>query len=245
MIKTQYEIEGNINLKIALAADYHSHKSLSNFGTALKLISEERPDFILCPGDIFNITDKKSVLAESNISGMNFLRECKKIAPVIISSGNHERSFSDENKELLHSEGIILLNNEYFSENGIYIGGLSSPYTMHKTKYITPPTPDLEFIDSFSRLEGLKILLCHHPEYWKKYISEFPIDLTLSGHAHGGQWCIFGRGVYAPGQGVFPKYTSGVHRSENGSLIISRGMRNSVPYPRFFNPCEIVFITLK
>ena len=69
------------------------------------------------------------------------------------------------------------------------------------------------------------------------------IDLTVSGHAHGGQWRFLGRGVYAPDQGLFPKYTSGLHENR---LVISRGVANSVPLvPRFFNPCEVVTVTVE
>lgn len=72
-----------------------------------------------------------------------------------------------------------------------------------------------------------------------------PGDLVLSGHAHGGQWSFMGRGIIAPGQGWFPKYTSGVHQGQYGSMIISRGLSN--PYksvPRIGNPCEVVYVVL-
>ena len=64
----------------------------------------------------------------------------------------------------------------------------------------------------------------------------------VSGHAHGGQWRIFGRGVFAPGQGLFPKYTSGIH---DGRLVISRGLKKSGTIPRIFNSPELVIIDIK
>ena len=68
------------------------------------------------------------------------------------------------------------------------------------------------------------------------------VDLIISGHAHGGQWRVFGRGIFAPGQGLFPKYTSGLHE---GRLIISRGTSNTGGViPRIGNPCEVVCITI-
>ena len=85
-----------------------------------------------------------------------------------------------------------------------------------------------------------RLLLCHHPEYYPDYIRGTDIELTVSGHAHGGQWSIFGRGVFAPGQGLFPKYTAGVY--DGGRLVVSRGVTNTVRIPRFFNPTEIVVI---
>jgi predicted MPP superfamily phosphohydrolase len=84
--------------------------------------------------------------------------------------------------------------------------------------------------------------LCHHPEYRDKYLKDRSIDLILSGHAHGGQIRLLGRGLYAPGQGIFPKYTSGIH----ANMIISRGLSNTAGFiPRLFNPREIVYIVPK
>jgi predicted MPP superfamily phosphohydrolase len=103
------------------------------------------------------------------------------------------------------------------------------------------PAPNLEWLEKFSHLRGPKILLSHHPEYYPKYIKDLGIDLTLSGHAHGGQWRFFNRGVFAPGQGIFPKYTSGLY---DGKLIVSRGLGNQTPYPRINNEEEIIVIDI-
>ena len=84
--------------------------------------------------------------------------------------------------------------------------------------------------------------MCHHPEYYEWYPIIKSADLVLSGHAHGGQWRFFGRGVYAPGQGLWPKYTKGVY---DGRLVVSAGCSNSTtPVPRLFNPSEVVFVSL-
>ena len=74
-------------------------------------------------------------------------------------------------------------------------------------------------------------------------LSNRDIDLVLSGHAHGGQFRLFGQGFFAPGQGWFPKYTSGIHHGKHGRMIISKGMANTVKFaPRLFNPTEVVYI---
>ena len=52
------------------------------------------------------------------------------------------------------------------------------------------------------------LLLSHRPELLGLY-SKFPIDLILSGHAHGGQFRIpllCPSGLFAPNQGWLPKY---------------------------------------
>ena len=102
--------------------------------------------------------------------------------------------------------------------------------------------PDLDWLKEFCKIDGYKLLLCHQPEFYNKYIRSFNVDLTLSGHAHGGQWRIKKQGIFAPGQGLFPKYTSGIHENR---LIISRGIGNAYLIPRINNKPEILKIILQ
>ena len=105
---------------------------------------------------------------------------------------------------------------------------------------------DYAWLDTFAQVPRYRILLSHHPEYWcleEPMLSKRNIDLVLSGHAHGGQFRLFGQGFFAPGQGWFPKYTSGIHHGKYGRMIISKGMANTVKFaPRLFNPTEVVYI---
>ena len=67
----------------------------------------------------------------------------------------------------------------------------------------------------------------------------------FSGHAHGGQFRLpFVGGLYAPGQGILPKYTAGVYNEASKKLIISRGLGNSGFPLRLFNRPEIVTVTI-
>ena len=88
---------------------------------------------------------------------------------------------------------------------------------------------------------GVKVLMCHRPEDYIRYLRGSRVDLVLSGHAHGGQIRLGGQGLYAPGQGFFPKYTHGV---ADGRMIISAGASNPSPVPRIGNPREVLLIEL-
>ena len=109
----------------------------------------------------------------------------------------------------------------------------------------THPLPNTAWITEMERQPGFKILMCHHPEYYPTYLRDRNIDLILSGHAHGGQWRFYHpfkrewTGVWSPGQGLWPPYTSGVHENR---LIISRGLANTTIVPRINNPTEIVYV---
>ena len=136
--------------------------------------------------------------------------------------------------------GIHTVNDRFERYDDVAIGGLVCGYD--KVPDCDKPDFDLDFLKSFDRVQGFKILLCHYPHYYPEILKDSSFDLIVSGHAHGGQWRLFGRGVYAPHQGLFPKYTSGII---DDRFIISRGAANNVsPIPRFFNPCEVMEIDL-
>lgn len=236
-----------IDLTICLVADLHSKK----YTKAINVIKALSPSIVLCAGDILERLD--GYRDEQNKYGFEFLSKASRIAPTYYSFGNHElyggsrelrrlphtnRYITPENMKKIRESGAVLLDDEYIEYGKIFIGGLSSGLENRQSNI-----PNLDFAKGFADTDGFKILMCHHPEYYKRYLSCIDIDLVLSGHAHGGQWRIFGRGIYAPNQGFFPKYTSGIH---DGKHIISRGVSNSVsPIPRIFNPYEIVYIHIK
>ena len=68
----------------------------------------------------------------------------------------------------------------------------------------------------------------------------------FSGHAHGGQFRLpFVGGLVAPNQGFFPKYDAGLFSEGCTTMIVSRGVGNSIIPFRINNPPEIVVVELK
>jgi predicted MPP superfamily phosphohydrolase len=247
---TEYGFRSNRikrSMSIALISDLHG----CDVGEAVKILKKTSPTYILAPGDIFERLDGSCDKVNQN--GFVLLRESAKIAPTFYSSGNHEiggtRSWAlglglkkpiraeinEENMEKIKACGVHMLEDSYEIFDGIAFGGLCSGILNAERK------PDVSWLDDFCAANAPKIMLCHHPEYYEKYLSGYDIDLIVSGHAHGGQWQFFGRGVFAPGQGLFPKYTSGVYGEK---LVVSRGMKKGKLIPRIFNPTEIVLIKI-
>ena len=94
-------------------------------------------------------------------------------------------------------------------------------------------------------LDNYTVLLSHRPELFEVYV-ENKIDLALTGHAHGGQFRLpFIGGLFAPHQGTFPKYDSGLFTQSETNMIVSRGIGNSIFPFRFNNRPEIVVVELK
>lgn len=232
--------------RIALVADLHAGDPKE----ILEALGKLQPDYILLAGDILEALDGSR--DEKNEKAFEIFKGCADIAPTFYSTGNHEdggvhsgsrgwnsslekpRVYSEKNINRISKSGVELLLNSYVIKGGIAFGGLASGIICKDG------VPDLAFLSEFADLDVPKILICHHPEYYERYIKELNVDLIVSGHAHGGQWRFFGRGMYAPGQGLFPKYTSGVY---DGRLVVSRGLKKGC-IPRFFNPREIVIIEI-
>jgi predicted MPP superfamily phosphohydrolase len=162
---------------------------------------------------------------------------------VFCAIGNHEKRFLGNLSKEIENTGAILLDNSHIEFMGVKIGGLTSGHDGKVVKGLMYSSiPNLTWLNEFDSEDGFKILLCHHPEYFDKHIKNTSISLTLSGHAHGGQWRIFNRGVLAPGQGIFPKYTYGMYE---GKLIVSRGVGNPHFIPRINNKPEIILLMIE
>ncbi|MBE6121359.1 MAG: hypothetical protein E7190_01425 [Erysipelotrichaceae bacterium] len=272
MKETFYRIRADIRkeITIALAADLHDHDCTD----ALESLRNRKPDLIAIAGDlIYGVKPDGNMLkTEESVSAMRFLKECRKIAPVYYSPGNHEWLLNEKDIEMIRQTGAAYLDNDMCEfRPGIAVGGLTPSlvtdyrryrklhrgndlYPRHGAhRYDMHDGPETDWLSRFERYDGYKILLCHYPQYWRMsepYLYRRKIDLVLSGHAHGGQiryWHPFRwDGLYAPGQGFLPEYTSGMHRGEQGAMIISRGLANTAaPLPRLFNPTEIVYIALQ
>ena len=232
-------------LRLAVVSDLHAQDPRR----VIKALEEIEPTHVLMAGDILEALDGSC--DEKNTEAFEIFERAAQIAPTFYCTGNHEdggvhserrkwkrehstvRVYTEENIAKIEKSGVHFLLDSYEIVDGMAIGGLASGLILEGGE------PALEFLGRFAKLDAPKVLICHHPEYFEKYIRALPIDLTVSGHAHGGQWRFFGRGVYAPGQGLFPKYTSGIHE---GRLAVSRGLKRTLIPPRIFNPTEIVII---
>ncbi len=172
------------------------------------------------------------------------------IAPTYFIPGNHE-SRIESYKELcdkLTSTGVKILDNKttIIEKDSSLIGlmGVEDP------SFIKTQNQNEEFKSILTNLSkdintDFKILLSHRPERLSDY-EDTNVDLVFSGHAHGGQFRIpFLGGLLAPNQGFLPKYTSGIYKKNNTSMIVSRGLGNSIFPFRINNSPELVLVTLE
>jgi predicted MPP superfamily phosphohydrolase len=233
------ELDG---FKIVQISDLHIPQNEIEIDKLIDILKKEKPDLIALTGDIIS---RGSNLDYSKLEVLvNSLTEIAKVYAVL---GNHEsgNKYIDEYKEILKESNVVLLENEFdlFVKNGIEIGiiGLKDNAIYRE-----------ENILNIEKIKDMPIImLAHRPEKIDEYFSErnsVKPTLVLSGHAHGGQFRIpfLKRGLIAPNQGFFPKYTSGIYKAENGGvMVVSRGLGRSVIPFRINNRIHLPVIELK
>lgn len=195
------------------------------------------PDMIVITGDLIdrNRTDLDAA--------MEFIHAIVDIAPVYYVSGNHEHQsgYFPELTERLQEAGVKILDNgkSVIERDGdtITLLGLAD-------KSVNPYYKAALRTLKKSSGGDFTILLSHRPELFWDYVKQ-GIDLTCCGHAHGGQIRLpFIGGLFAPHQGFFPRYTSGMYQEGKSAMVVSRGLGNSTFPFRIFNRPELVEITL-
>lgn len=232
-------------VRVALVTDLHGCNYGKNQKYLIEAIEKESPDVVLLGGDIF----------DDNVPYKNSTTTIKQLAekyPCYYVTGNHEYWSNDIDTilDIVEECGVTYLSSacEILEIQGqkVNICGVNDPDVLEYTEDGVPIKSQLETVAGMVDEEIFTILLSHRPELTELY-QKHSFDLVLNGHAHGGQWRIPGilNGLYAPHQGIFPKYAGGRYDFEEQTQIVSRGLaRESTLAPRIFNRPEIVFIDI-
>lgn len=236
-------------IRIVQLSDLHSKP----FKKVLKKIDEIKPDIICITGDYINDHEKNKKKM------LKYAKALVARAKVYYITGNHERrleNFDELMNELAEVGFIVLLNRvSIYNDKGFEIDFLGldenqANFDDYKArKKGTFEYKDMSpYFKQLNELGGYKIVLSHFPENFEGVkemnYSQYDFDLQLSGHAHGGQFCLpFIGPVYSPGQGLKPKYAKGSF-GNRPKLIVSRGLGNAEFPFRLFNHPEINVINI-
>ena len=228
---------------IVQISDLHNARFGKDQEKLVALLKAAQPDLIAITGDLI---DKRRPGMQN---ALRFVERAGAIAPVLYVKGNHEAKSKGFPllKEALGRLGVTMLLDRTVSiERGgahIALAGLSDArfVTADKTKFAAVSA---EKLSAFLPKEGFTLLLAHRPELFAVYRAA-GADLTLCGHAHGGQFRLpLVGGLIAPNQGLFPKYTAGLYREEGKCMVVSRGLGNSSIPIRLNNRPEVVKVVL-
>lgn len=239
-------------VRVVQLTDLHNARFGPENASLLETVAEQEPDLILFTGDLVTGHVRETDTA------MNLLEKLVEIAPVYVSVGNHEQlhqnNFGSDVTGMYAHRGATVL--EYAWEDieiggqALRIGGVSG-YCVPEIYLSTGEADPAEcaFLADFQNTDRCKLLMAHMPLswLWNDGISRWDSDFVFSGHAHGGQVVLPGfGGVYAPDMGFFPGDLEGIFPSADGQkhLILSTGLGNSSPIPRFNNPPQILVLDI-
>lgn len=228
-------------VRLAVVTDFHSS---DNADDVVAMVASCAPDAVLLVGDLFD-DDTQNRPTERTLS---LMRQLSAQYPCYYVSGNHEAWTGEMDALYQQTEEagvtVLRMSSGVLTVRGqrIALCGIPDPYEMVFSG--APDTEEqlrqaLEDVDS----ADFTVLLAHRPELLAKY-AQFPLDLVVSGHAHGGQVRIPGvlNGLYAPNQGWFPKLAGGAYTQDGTTLIVSRGLAVRTRLPRIFNRPEVVLV---
>lgn len=228
-------------VRLAVVTDFHSS---DNADDVVAMVASCAPDAVLMVGDLFD-DDTQNRPTERTLS---LMRQLSALYPCYYVSGNHEAWTGEMDALYQQTEEagvtVLRMSSGVLTVRGqrIALCGIPDPYEMVFSG--APDTEEqlrqaLEDVDS----ADFTVLLAHRPELLAKY-AQFPFDLVVSGHAHGGQVRIPGvlNGLYAPNQGWFPKLAGGAYTQGGTTLIVSRGLAVRTRLPRIFNRPEVVLV---
>ena len=174
---------------------------------------------------------------------MPFIRKLSKRVPVFYVEGNHEMMFFEETADLLKDAGVIVLANE----RQIWKIGKFGPIPILGLRDYS-----VQLLNRFRVMKELlyscegrfHLVLSHEPQVFR-YMKPLKLGLVLAGHTHGGQIRIPTLPtLYAPGQGILPKYGDGWYSEGDNKMYVSKGIGVTVFPIRLFNRPEIAVIEL-
>ena len=218
------------DMTIVQISDLHNQFFGLNQSALLNRIEELSPDMIVVTGDVVDSFHTSYGIA------YRFFEGATKIAPVYYITGNHEVRLSakmDEFTAKLKSMGVNYIDDQYIDFGDYILAGIADA--------------SLDSFDAYGPFDGTKpvIMLAHEPAYHSLYKS-LGADLVFTGHIHGGQIIIPGKGaLLSPEFEFFPDLYEGVHDFDGMKMVISRGLGNSAAPVRINDYPEIVVVKVR
>lgn len=256
---------------IAQISDLHNAEFGIKNNKLLSLLSKANPDIIVITGDIIykhhtDISVAASFVEQAvKIAPVYYVTGNHEASVLEIA---HEKASAQHQIESQSTSNLTDAEDEYHKleqkmvQSGVHILHGESKWIERNSKkiqivgiddpdYYDQLSPDeakssitSDNIGFFLSSDIFTILLSHRPELFEQYVDS-NVDLVFTGHAHGGQFRLpFLGGVFAPHQGFFPKYDAGIFQEKQTTMIVSRGIGNSVIPVRINNRPEIVIVQL-
>lgn len=221
------------SIKIIQLSDLHHSPftNLDHIARAVKIANRLKPDMFVLTGDYVS-HERKYIAPVAKVLG-----ELQSEFGTYACLGNHDHWTDAELiTRRFRDAGINMLINEGFRfearGSSFWLAGVDD-HMVGKT--------DLPSALRGSFPDEMKFLLAHNPIIFRQAV-RYGVDLTLSGHTHGGQVRVRDKE-----KRVLPrrKLSNGLHRRKGSQIYITRGIGTVVLPIRYQCPPEISLLELR
>ncbi len=226
--------EGLHGLRIAFLSDLHagSFMSSDDLVTIFRQVAATEPHVVLFGGDLINTRERELLLYREA------LRALQPPLGMFAVPGNHDLFWGPDLglwAAFLREHGVDVLVNRgtrlQFGGTSLWLCGVDD---------LTEGQPDLRAALAGRERGEAAVLLSHHPDFFFEAAAA-DVDLTLSGHTHGGQIRVLGR---APLHHSQFGYEQGWFAEGDSRLYVGRGVGVTVLPIRIGAPPEIPIVTM-
>lgn len=243
------------SFRVVQLSDLQSNWFGVNQENVVNKVKDLTPDVVVITGDIIDRRHTSYEAADKLLMGLTSAG-----LSVCYVNGNHECLLNKKRLGEFYSKwedkiNILINRNIVLNLNGVgvKIAGLDEDVVQRARGY-ERGTKDVDksliwesldtIFDSGESMD-VNLLLSHEPQLVDLY-DKTEADIVFSGHAHGGQVRLpFIGGLYAPEQGIFPKYKEGLYNLGETWLVVSRGLGNSRFPFRVFNRPEVMCLDVE
>lgn len=231
--------------RIAQISDLHNSQFSRNNEKLLSQLEGTEPDIIVITGDL--VDSRRTDIPKA----LTFAEEALKISPCYYVTGNHESRIEafPQLEAGLRELGVTVLRNESVllqtQDSALLLVGAEDPAFSSDYLFGDSSAVMAQALETVAEVPYYTVLLSHRPELFDVYVQS-GMDLVFSGHAHGGQLRLpLLGGLFAPNQGLLPKYDAGLYTAGQTNMLVSRGIGNSIIPLRINNRPEIVVVEMQ
>jgi predicted MPP superfamily phosphohydrolase len=226
---------GPDGLRLAFVTDVHAGSFLgeADLLRVFERVAAAAPDAVLLGGDLINTRASEMLLFREPLLRLTVRHG------VFAVPGNHEHFFGADLapwEAFLRDHGVTVLKNR-----GCRIEHGGGTLWLCGVDDLTEGVPDLASALAGRGEHEPAVLLSHHPDFFFEAAAA-DVDLTLSGHTHGGQIRI---GGWAPIHHSRFGYERGWFAENDCRLYVSRGVGVTVLPLRIDAPPEIPVVTVR
>ncbi len=223
-------------------SDFHVERLTVREAKLLELIAQLQPDIIVITGDYLNLSyvDDPHAQAEAH----HLLSQLHAPYGVYATLGSPPADprhitpalFNDTSVRLLRDEVAVLDLPEGYK---ISLIGLDCEHDVAADSAV------FQHLQALTPPDSLQILLYHSPELMP-HVQQYPVELYLCGHTHGGQVRLPFYGALITSSVTGKRYEMGHYTEQETTLYVSRGIGLeglSAPRLRLLCPPEVIFWT--